>query len=971
MTIRRQLIIAPLLFLLLLVVAKSISVSYENRARELTSGAHRLEHQAILLERMFRGVNDSILTGGTPASIKIATTARESFNKEHLECPEILKNYPAGNEFAAQIDRLWQELRYEVDPFLLESEVSADDDQLMQSYGGLLVKAERLISSVVALEELVSSSATIARSRANLVDNVAVAIMLLGTLLIFFQLYRAIFGPVANLRREMEQLSSGTGSFSERLLALNGSVLQRAGLHTSGRNNEFGDLAKSFDVLVDAVRNYLEQRDQALGEIEVLNLELEQRVEQRTAELDKQKVLFEAIFYGVPDAMVLADTNKEIILTNPALASTFGYSHEEIIGQPTVVLYKDREEFEQRERVLFSLDSEQASELCEVSYRRKDGQLFPGETLSTVVRDDSGSALGFLCVIRDVTEPKRLEHKLRQAAAVFENTTEGVVLTDANGRIISVNQAFAGITGYELDEVIGNTPRIWKSNRHDESFYQSLWASLQETGQWRGEIWNRRKNGDVFPALLAINSVHDDTGNLINYISVMTDISTLKQTQERFQHLAHHDPLTDLPNRLLFHARLEHALERAKRENFLVAVMYIDLDNFKQVNDSLGHPVGDQLLQEVAKRISGRLREQDTVSRVAGDEFNVILEQIDSAEDVTLVAGKLLSAFDVPMVLDKHELHITISIGIAIFPDDGLDVTTLVKNADAAMFRSKHKGRSCYSLYTSELTQAASERLQIENDLRKAIKQEEFVVYYQPQYLMSSGTLVGAEALVRWNHPEHGLIPPNKFIPVAESTGLIVALGEWVLRTACIQVKQWSEDGLSLQRISVNVAGQQIQNGEMVKTVEQALAYAGVKPETLELEITENFIMGHEDDAIKVLEQLQALGVCLAIDDFGTGYSSLSYLKRLPIDRLKVDRSFVSDIPMDMNDVAITKAVLAMAKSLELDVIAEGVETKEQLEFLQAEGCDEAQGFYYSRPVPADEFVELVTKPMAQASEEV
>jgi diguanylate cyclase (GGDEF)-like protein/PAS domain S-box-containing protein len=960
MTIRRQLIMAPLLFLLLLVVAKGTSITFENRASELMQGAHRLEHQAILLERMFRGVNESILTEGTPVSTKIAIRAKESLDLEHSESPELLKRDASTQAAWNAIDLLWQEIRTEVEPFLVQGEVSVSDDKLMQSYGALLVKADQIVGSMMALEEQVAASSSIARSRANLVDNIGMATVLLGTLLIFYHLYRAIFGPVARLRREMEHLSSGSESFSERLLSYSGNIVQRAGFSQSSGKNEFCELAASFDMLIDTVRDYLGQRDWALSEIETLNRELEQRVEVRTAELAEQKMLFEAIFNGVPDAMVLADANRDVVLVNPAMSRIFGYDPEEVKGRNAAIFYALPEEYERQGRVRYNPDSEQTFEPFEVNYQRKDGEVFPGETVGTVIRDEAGVVLGYLGVVRDITERKRLEQELRQAAAVFENTTEGVVLTDARGRIISVNQAFSGITGYQMHEVAGKTPRVWKSNRHDEAFYQSLWASLLETGSWRGEIWNRRKNGDVFPSLLAINSVHDDAGELINYISVMTDITALKQTQERFQHLAHHDPLTGLPNRLLFHARLEHALERARREGIQVAVMYIDLDNFKSVNDSLGHPVGDQLLQEVAKRISGRLREQDTVARVAGDEFNVILEQVESPEDAVVVAGKLLSAFDAPIMLDSHELHITLSIGIACFPDDGADVISLVKNADAAMFRSKQNGRSRYSLYTSELTQKASERLQIENDLRRALKQEEFVLYYQPQYLVSSGEMVGAEALVRWEHPDQGLIPPNKFIPIAESSGLIVALGEWVLRTACSQMRQWRESGFGLGRIGVNVAGQQIQHGEMVSTVKQALSDTGLDPELLELEITENFIMGQTDESINVLHELRSLGICLAIDDFGTGYSSLSYLKRLPIDRLKVDRSFISDIPMDMNDVAITKAVLAMASSLELEVVAEGVETREQLEFLRHEGCDEAQGFYYSRPVSADDFAALL-----------
>ena len=569
-------------------------------------------------------------------------------------------------------------------------------------------------------------------------------------------------------------------------------------------------------------------------------------------------------------------------------------------------------------------------------------------------------------LLKEIRQRRKTEHRLRQAAAVFENTTEGVVITDADANILAVNRAFCAISGFTEEEAIGQNPRLWKSNRHDRAFYQTMWSSLLKTGQWQGEIWNRRHNGDIHPVWMNISSIRDDQDKPINYISVFSDITSLKQSQEHIQYLAHHDPLTDLPNRLLLNDRLQHALLHAHRTENKLAVIFVDLDNFKQINDSLGHPVGDKVLQEVSKRLRNQIRETDTVARVAGDEFIIILEDMPHSQTTAHIAEKILASFETPFFFGGQQLHITISMGISIYPDDGEDVTTLVKNADAAMFRTKESGKNNYSFYTAELTEAALERLKLENELRVALSKQQLQVYYQPQYSLDTGELTGAEALMRWVHPELGLISPVKFIPIAESTGMIVDIGAWILQEACAQAKAWQDAGYDFPRIGVNIAGQQIQRDDLVEKVVIALEQSGLSAQSLELEVTETFIMQRAQKAINTLGNLKQLGVKLAIDDFGTGYSSLSYLKILPIDKLKIDRSFIRDIPRDSNDEAIARAVIALAKSMQLHVIAEGVETEEQQDFLSAEGCEEVQGFLYSRPVAAKEFEEMLQASLSQ-----
>ncbi len=689
----------------------------------------------------------------------------------------------------------------------------------------------------------------------------------------------------------------------------------------------------------------------------------------RSRELDRSNLalkekdaLYRALFENTGVGVLYAGPNLEIQDANQHFLDFTGYSLPELLGRtPIDITHPD--DVEEVKRQFQDIAKGNIESLhTERRYLRKDGETRLGEVLATCIRDQSGKVSHWIAAVSDITEQKKIEEELRQAAAVFENTREGVVITDPNAKIIAVNKALSEISGYSREEVLGQTPQLWKSNRHDEAFYQALWTSLAQTGRWRGEIWNRRKSGEAYPAWLTIDSIKDSKGNLTNYVSVLSDISSVKQSQEQIQFLAHHDPLTELPNRLLFNARLEHALQRAHREQHRVAVLFLDLDNFKAINDSLGHPVGDSLLQEVAARLSGLLREEDTVARVAGDEFIIILDEVSGPEDVSLVAEKLLAAFDDPIKLEHQDLHITISIGIVLFPDDGKNVTELVKNADAAMYHSKENGRNRFSFYTSELTAEASEQLRIGNELRGALKRSELSLHYQPQYALADGRLVGAEALLRWSHPELGMISPARFIPVAESTGLIIPIGGWVLRTACQQVKEWRDQGLDIDRISVNVAGQQIDQMDILQAVHTVLDKTGLDASMLELEVTETFIMQRAEQAISVLEQLRDMGVTLAIDDFGTGYSSLSYLKRLPLHRLKVDKSFVDGVTDDPNDMAIAKAVIALAQSLDLDVIAEGVETEGQEAFLKAEGCNEVQGYYYSRPVPPEEFVKLLEK---------
>ncbi|MBU1224678.1 MAG: EAL domain-containing protein [Gammaproteobacteria bacterium] len=558
----------------------------------------------------------------------------------------------------------------------------------------------------------------------------------------------------------------------------------------------------------------------------------------------------------------------------------------------------------------------------------------------------------------------RSNAELCQAATVFENTKEGVMIADAANRVVAVNRAFVEITGYGADELIGRTPEVLRSSRQDEAFYRRIGEAIKEHGHWQGELWDRRKNGEDYPAWLSISVVKDDGGQVTHHVSVFSDITVLKESEARLDRLAHHDPLTGLPNRLLLNARTEHALARARRNEKQMAVLFLDLDRFKYINDTLGHPAGDLLLQQVAERLRKCVRDEDTISRLGGDEFTVVLEDLDDAGAASTVARKILGALSEKAVLFGREVFVTCSIGISLYPRDGEDIVTLFKNADSALYRAKDQGRDTYQFYTEELTTLAVERLELENDLRHALETGELLVHYQPQVNLRSGRITGMEALARWQHPRRGLLMPADFIPLAEETGLIVPLGEWVLRTACFQAKAWLDAGLSTAPVAVNLSPRQFRQKDLVERIAGIVQESGLPPDQLELEITEGLVMFNVEASVTLMGRLKDLGVRFSIDDFGTGYSSLSYLKRFPIDKIKIHQSFVQNITTDPEDAAISSAIISLTHSMKRKAIAEGVETDAQREFLLSHHCDEIQGHHFSKPAPADEIERLLREMM-------
>ena len=572
-----------------------------------------------------------------------------------------------------------------------------------------------------------------------------------------------------------------------------------------------------------------------------------------------------------------------------------------------------------------------------------------------------GMELAYVRELQDALRARDAEltasqHELRLAEKVIESSLEGILITDEDLHIVSVNPAFTRLTGYTFDEVRGRTPAVLKSGRHDANFYRAMWKSISACGHWQGEIWNRRKSGELYPELLTITAIHDSNGRLTNYAALFSDISQIKDSEEQIRSLAYYDPLTNLPNRRLLEDRLQVALAHAHRNHSRLAVMFVDLDRFKRINDTLGHEVGDRVLMEIANRLKHCLREDDTVARMGGDEFIIVLGDVAQEDAPAHVASRIIEALREPVVLDGRELVITTSIGISVYPEDGEDATVLIKNADTAMYRAKDEGRNSFQMYQTAMNARSLEHLALEAALHHALEREELVLHYQPVVDIASGKVVAAEALLRWRHPDLGLVSPADFIPLAEETGLILPIGAWVMREACRQHRAWAKQGFELPRMKVNLSARQFRDPSLVTLISEILAETGMPAAALNLELTESVLMDESEYGIAVLARLRKLGLGLALDDFGTGYSSLAYLKRFPIDELKIDRLFVRDMERNPSDAAIAGAIVSMAHSLGQMVVAEGVETQAQLAILTASGCDMAQGFLFSRPLPADAF---------------
>ncbi|HGM4967014.1 TPA: EAL domain-containing protein [Pseudomonas putida] len=671
-------------------------------------------------------------------------------------------------------------------------------------------------------------------------------------------------------------------------------------------------------------------------------------------QLQTSEEKFAKAFHASPDGLLLSRQSDGLLLeVNEGFCRLTGYDLNPTIDQTSLDLgiWVDLNE---RKRLVEQLNRDGFVRDFTCHIRRSDGQIRLCELSARPLPITGVDCM--LTIARDITERHLMQEKLQLAATVFENTAEGVLITDIDQHISAVNRAFSEITGYSEIEALGQTPRLLASGQHDSAFYAAMWHQLTDEGHWQGEIYNKRKNGELYPSWLTISAVRNSEREITHFVAVFADISSIKHAQAKLDYQAHHDPLTGLPNRALFENRLQAVLTCAQVSNRQGAVLFLDLDRFKHINDSLGHPVGDLLLKGIAQRLKEQVRDVDTVARLGGDEFIILLPGLHKPSDASTIANKLLACFAAPFQAGEHEFFTSASIGISLYPQDGTDVATLIRNADAAMYRSKAKGRNRVEAYTRDLTAQASERIALEHELRRAVERNEMSLCFQPKLSLKTQKLVGAEALIRWSHPTFGEVPPEHFIHLAEENGTILQLGDWVLEQACRQMQAWKQHYQPFGPLSINLAGAQLRHTHLARRIEQLLKHYQLKAGDLQLEITENFIMSQAEEALAVLYQLKKLGVQLAIDDFGTGYSSLSYLKRLPLDILKIDKSFIRGLPDDPHDAAIARAIIALGRSMQLTIIAEGVENQAQQRFLAAEGCEQIQGYIVSLPLPPDEF---------------
>ena len=716
----------------------------------------------------------------------------------------------------------------------------------------------------------------------------------------------------------------------------------RTGLPHS--DDEIGQLAVSFDAMAEQMERHVKRIAADLVEI-------------REAGVTMRKL--SRVVEQSPTIVVITDTRGVIEYVNPKFTSLTGYGAAEVIGRTPALLksgltpaavYQD----------LWSTLLDGRQWRGELLNRKKCGELFWEDTRISPLMDDDGRITHFIAVKEDTTERRKVEAQLHKLSLAVEHSPVSVMITDHQGTIEYVNPRFTEVTGFAANEVFGKNPRILKSGTTGQHVYQGLWQSITSGREWSGELQNRNRNGELFWESEKIAPIVDTSGKISHFVALKEDITERKNYQAELERQATRDALTGLANRSLLSDRMGQALAQAHRSGHAAAVLLVDLDNFKLINDSLGHATGDLLVKAMAERLSGCVREGDTVARMGGDEFVIIMHHVRDESDVTAMMQRIVATIATPLDIEGRELHVTCSTGAALYPKDGTSGEDLLRNADTAMYRAKEQGRDSFRFYTADMNQRMMDRLTLEAELRLAIDRQQFSLHYQPQVDTDSGRLIGAEALLRWSHAEMGMIPPSRFIPLAEETGLIVPLGEWILREACAQSRRWQAAGLPPLRLAVNISARQFRQKNFAERLVGILEETGLAADLLELGLTESMVMQKPDEAVKLLQRLKRPGLHLSLDDFGTGYSSLSYLKRFPIDVLKLYQSFVRGVLSDADDAAIARSVIGLGHSLNLKVIAEGVETEAQRAFLAAEKCDAMQGYHFSRPLPAAAFAALL-----------
>lgn len=734
-------------------------------------------------------------------------------------------------------------------------------------------------------------------------------------------------------------------------------------------------ITKPFNLLVQTVQEITKKNDYSIRAPKTSDDELGiltnafnnmlDEVETRNKELKKSEQRLNLALWGSNEVMVDWDLKDDHLFFDDHITNILGFKPNEMpANQAEFVKWQHpRDRVIADERLRQHLVGRTPFYEIETRIKSKTGEwrwiLGRGKV---VERDETGKALRLTGTLVDITDRKDHEESLRLYKKVFESMTEGVIVTDSNLTIVEVNSAFTAITGFERQEARGITLDIFRSEKHDSEFYRNIRKNLERTGSWQGELWQKRKTGELYLQRLNINSMHDEQKRLIHYVAVFSDISRWKKAEDELEYLVNYDSLTNLPNRNRFMIHLSDLLESSKSQNKRLALLSLGIDRFKIINDTFGHGIGDRLLRKIAKRLKRVLNHEQYLARLSGDEFALVIDDVKEHSNIKTYAQEVLKTLSLPFNIDGHDILLGASIGISLFPQDAQDTQSLLMNSDVALFYAKQKGRNSYQFYDSKINEHVLERQKLEHSLRKALENNELALYYQPKVEIGTHKIVGAEVLIRWFHPKLGLISPDRFIPLAEETGLIVSIGLWVLRFACLQNVAWQAQGFSDMKISVNLSAHQFRGGDLAEDIAKILWETELDPSALDLELTESVLMENPERCILMLSVLKAMGISLTVDDFGTGYSSLNYLRRFQIDRLKIDKSFVNNVCNNAEDAAIIKAILSMSKGLQLKTVAEGVETKEQLDFLTANGCDEIQGYYFSHPLSVEDFTALLKR---------
>jgi diguanylate cyclase (GGDEF)-like protein/PAS domain S-box-containing protein len=693
-----------------------------------------------------------------------------------------------------------------------------------------------------------------------------------------------------------------------------------------------------------------------------LENELRAAIDQHARDLRQSEEKLRNVIDTVPALIRASDADGRCVYLNSYYRSVLAFDVARAIGQPIGILFDEAYGRRHRELEIQIFETGRTLPGFEERLVDRNGDTRQFLTTKAPLRDETGAMTLVVTVSLDITERARAEENVRKLSMAVEQSPASVLITNTAGEIEYVNAKFTEVTGYQPEEVIGRTPRMLKSSYTPAETHRTMWETIKAGREWRGEFYNKKKNGELYWEFASISAIKDVTGQVTHYLAVKEDITVRKKYEEQILRQANYDDVTRLPNRVLALDRLSQALARAHRQKSMVGLLFIDLDRFKVVNDTLGHSIGDRLLKEVGQRLSLCIREGDTVARLGGDEFTVVLPDISAPKHAELVAEKILEVFAQPIVIDGQELFTTASIGITLYPLDAHDPHALMRNADAAMYQAKELGRNRAQFFTRELNEQAMERVRIETHLRHALERDEMTLHYQPIIDLRSGRLIAAEALLRWHNEDLGNVPPSQFIPMAEDTGQINMIGAWVIKAACRQAADWRSAGAPPIRMSVNVSSRQFRGPTLIDAVTRSLDDTGLPADHLDLEITEGLLMEDLPETTAAFERLTAMGVRFSVDDFGTGFSSLSYLKRFPVTSLKIDRSFIKDVTDDSDHAVLVRAIITMAHSLKLLVVAEGVETPEQMAFVTANGCDFVQGYFVGKPMPADTFWDLLTE---------